>query len=122
LNEEISYKVIKLIEQNPALSQRALARELGVSLGKTNYCIRALMDRGWVKARNLKNNKNKLAYSYLLTPKGLEKKTRITARFLKQRMNEYEALKQEIESLRKEVSQSPPSADDNSTHMEKEPS
>ena len=103
MSDEISYKVIKLIEQNPEISQRQLASELGISLGKTNYCVRALMDKGLVKARNFKNSNNKLAYTYILTPKGLQEKTIITRRFLQRKIAEYETLRAEIKTLRKEL-------------------
>ena len=103
MNQEISYKLIKLIEQNPEISQRQLSRELGVSLGKTNYCLKAVMEKGLVKARNFKNSQNKLAYAYLLTPKGIEEKTRITANFLNRKVEEYERLKNEIDALQQEV-------------------
>ena len=71
MNEEISYKLFKLIEEDPDISQRELAKEMGISLGKTNYCLKALIDKGWLKARNFKNSNNKIAYAYVLTPKGL---------------------------------------------------
>ena len=103
--EEIQYKVIKLIEQDPEISQRDLSRELGVSLGKVNYCLKALVDKGWVKAKNFKNNRNKLAYRYLLTPQGMQQKTLLTASFLKRKVVEYERLQEEIAALRKEVMQ-----------------
>jgi len=103
--EEIQYKVIKLIEQDPEISQRDLSRELGVSLGKVNYCLKALVDKGWVKAKNFKNNRNKLAYRYLLTPQGMQQKTQLTASFLKRKVVEYERLQEEIAALRKEVMQ-----------------
>lgn len=103
MSDETSYKVIKLIERNPEISQRELSSELGISLGKTNYCIRALVEKGWVKANNFKNSKNKLAYAYLLTPKGLDEKAKITTRFLKRKLAEYESLKQEIEDLQRDV-------------------
>jgi EPS-associated MarR family transcriptional regulator len=105
LNEEISYKLYKLIEQQPDLSQRELAKEMGISLGKTNYCLKGLMDKGWLKARNFKNSNNKIAYAYVLTPKGLREKTEITARYLKRKAREFEILKSEIEKLRREVSE-----------------
>ena len=101
--DELAYKVIKLIEQEPEISQRELSRELGVSLGSINYCLRALIDKGWVKARNFKNSSNKLAYRYLLTPHGVQQKASLTARFLKYKLAEYEELQREIESLRSEV-------------------
>lgn len=100
---EIHLKVLRSIEGNPEITQRELAQELGVSLGKANYCLKALIDRGLVKANNFKNSKHKAAYAYLLTPRGLEEKAKITVRFLKQRMGEYEHLKEEIAELQKEV-------------------
>ena len=103
MSDEISYKVIKLIEQNPEITQRQLSCELGISLGKANYCVRALMEKGWVKARNFKNSNNKLAYAYILTPKGLQERSRITRRFLQRKVAEFESLRAEIKSLRKEL-------------------
>ena len=101
--EEIQYKVIKLIEQDPEISQRDLSRELGVSLGKVNYCLKALVDKGWVKVGNFRNSENKLAYAYILTPHGAAEKARITVRFLRRKVNEYETIRAEIEELRREV-------------------
>lgn len=103
LSEETHYKVIKIVEANPAITQRELAGELGISLGKANYCLKSLIEKGWLKARNFKNNKNKLSYAYLLTPKGVEEKSKLTVRFLKRKVQEYEALRIEIESLKVEV-------------------
>ena len=103
LTDDFSYKVIKLIEQDPEISQRELSRELGVSLGKVNYCLRALIDKGWVKARNFRNSSNKLAYRYILTPNGLQQKTVVATNFLKRKLAEYESLQLEIETLRNEV-------------------
>jgi EPS-associated MarR family transcriptional regulator len=103
LPEEVRYKLLTLLGPNPQLSQRELARELGMSLGKVNFCVRALMDRGWIKVANFKNSRNKIAYMYLLTPRGLEEKARVTARFLQIKMREYEALKIEIEQIRTEA-------------------
>ena len=102
--EETHYHVLKLIEKNPSITQRQLANELGVSVGKANYCLKALIDKGWVKANNFKNSNNKLAYIYKLTPSGIEQKARITVNFLKRKMNDYESLKQEIEMLKNEIS------------------
>lgn len=104
MKDEITHKLFALIEQHPNLSQRELAREMGVSLGKTNYCIKGLIEKGWLKARNFKNSKNKIAYAYVLTPMGLSEKGKITARYLKRKIYEYEILKIEIEKLRQEVS------------------
>jgi EPS-associated MarR family transcriptional regulator len=104
VTEEIHYRILRLLESRPDISQRQLSRELGVSLGKTNYCLRALLDRGWIKAQNFKNSQNKIAYAYLLTPEGIERKAKIAVRFLKRKTAEFEAIKQEIEQLRREVS------------------
>jgi EPS-associated MarR family transcriptional regulator len=103
ISEELRYRMFKLLEQNPGASQREMAVQLGISLGKLNYCLRALMGRGLVKARNFKNSRNKMAYLYLLTPAGAEEKARITYAFLRQRIAEVEALKEEIAAARKAV-------------------
>lgn len=103
LTDEYRYKILKLVESNPELSQRELAKALGVSLGKANFCLKALIDVGMVKATNFRNSKNKLAYMYLLTPSGIEAKAAITMRFLKRKVEEHNALLQEIEVLREDV-------------------
>ncbi len=102
LTDEYRYKILKALEQNPEASQRDLARELGVSLGKVNFCLKALVDVGVLKMTNFKNSKNKLAYMYLLTPNGLKQKTIITERFLRIKLQEFEALEAEINILRSE--------------------
>lgn len=104
--EEAHFRVLRAIEANPTLSQRELARTLGISLGKTNYCLQALLRRGWIKAKNFKNNKNKIAYSYLLTPQGIDQKARLTLRFLDRKRAEYAALRQEIAQLSREAAKS----------------
>jgi len=101
LTDEYRYKILKLVEANPEISQRELAAELGVSLGKVNFCIKALIDVGLIKVDNFRNSKNKLAYMYLLTPKGIEEKAKVTMRFLKNKLQEYEALNNEILALKK---------------------
>jgi EPS-associated MarR family transcriptional regulator len=98
--EDTQHQVFKILETNPRISQRELAGELGVSLGKANYCIRAMIEKGLVKANNFKNSDNKRAYFYVLTPKGIEAKARISVRFLARKMEEYEALRVEIEELK----------------------
>jgi len=103
MNEETTYKLFKLIEANPELSQRDLAKNMNVSLGKVNYCLRALKEKGLVKVQNFKNNPNKRGYIYVLTPKGVNERMRVTARFLKNKLNEYEKLKKEIEQLQQET-------------------
>jgi len=102
LTDEYRYKILKALEQNPEASQRDLARELGVSLGKVNFCLKALVEVGVLKVSNFRNSKNKLAYMYLLTPNGLKEKKVITERFLKIKLQEYEALETEINMLRSE--------------------
>ncbi len=96
---------MRALDVNPNISQRELAEAMGISLGKVNYCLRALVDKGLVKVRNFRNSKNKLAYAYLLTPDGATAKTRLTARFLKRKVAEYEALRREIEQLEREACQ-----------------
>jgi EPS-associated MarR family transcriptional regulator len=102
-NEEIEFRALKLLEQNSHLSQRELSAELGVSLGKTHYVVKALIDMGWVKLDNFRRNNNKLGYAYLLTPKGIAEKAAITVRFLARKQVEYERLREEIEQLKEEV-------------------
>ncbi len=109
-SEETRYRLLRLIEENPEMSQRDAARALGVSLGKVNYCLQALMKRGWIKASNFKNSNNKAAYMYLLTPRGLEEKARLTVRFLAVKMREYEQLREEIEQMRRETGSAPGNA------------
>jgi EPS-associated MarR family transcriptional regulator len=101
--EETHYKVMCLLEENPDLTQRELAQSLGVSVGSVNYCLRALVDKGWVKMKNFATSKNKFGYIYVLTPTGMAEKAAITHRFLLRKMYEYEQLKAEIEALKSEV-------------------
>ena len=101
--QETNLKLLRHLEENPDVTQRELAKELGVSLGKANYCLKALINKGQIKAKNFKNNANKRAYLYVLTPKGIEAKARISMRFLQRKMEEYEALRQEIEQLKTEL-------------------
>ena len=106
IDQEIHLKLLRCLEANPQVSQRELAEHLGVSLGKTNYCLGALIEKGLVKARNFKNSNNKIAYTYMLTPTGLSEKAKITARYLKHKVHEFETLKIEIQKLQQEVSRS----------------
>ena len=99
LQEDTHYRVLALLERSPDISQRELAKELGISLGGVNYSLRALIEKGMLKAQNFSSSDKKLAYAYILTPKGLAEKSLLTARFLRRKMDEYEALKAEIESL-----------------------
>lgn len=101
--EENHLKVLRLLEADPGLSQRDLSQALGISLGKTNYCMRALLDKGLIKMQNFKNSGNKLGYAYLLTPAGIAAKTDLTRRFLKIKVREYEVLRREIEELEREA-------------------
>lgn len=103
LTDEYRYRILRLVETNPELSQRQIARELGISLGKANFCLKALMDVGLVKVSNFRNSKNKLGYMYLLTPKGIEEKAAVTLRFLKQKSMEHEVLLKQIDELSKEA-------------------
>ena len=103
LSGEMRYKLMRLVEANPEISQRKAARELGISLGKINYCLGALIQKGWIKATRFKNSQNKAAYMYLLTPRGLEEKATLTLEFLRIKMREYESLRTEIEQIRREA-------------------
>jgi EPS-associated MarR family transcriptional regulator len=94
---------MRLLQENPEMSQRDLADKVGMSLGGLNYCLRALMEKGFVKLDNFQNSKHKLKYAYVLTPAGMAQKVGMTGRFLKRKMQEYDALKEEIEGLRAEV-------------------
>lgn len=97
---EYDYRLLRIIEQEPSLTQRELAEKVGLSVGKTNYVLGALIDRGLVKAENFRRNKYKAGYIYLLTPKGISEKVSITARFLKRKMDEFDRLKAEIEEIK----------------------
>ena len=100
---ETHLKILKRIQTNPDVSQRQLADELGVSVGKVNYCLRALIDKGFVKAGNFKRNTDKLSYLYLLTPRGIEEKASLTTNFLKRKIAEHEKITQEIEQLKQDA-------------------
>ena len=103
LTHELRYKILRILKENPELSQRELAKGLSISLGKVNFCLQALIETGLIKAKRFRNSKNKLAYAYLLTPGGIKEKSRVTISFLKRKLEEHANLKNEIESLRKEV-------------------
>ena len=108
MKEDTRLHLLKLLDANPNLTQRDLAEELGISLGKVNYCMRALLDQGLVKAKRFRDNPDKRSYVYLLTPKGIEHRARLTVRYLKRKVAEYEALQSEIEELRREAAQLAP--------------
>jgi EPS-associated MarR family transcriptional regulator len=103
MSSELPFRVLRLLEVNPHLTQRELSKSLGVSLGGVNYCLNALVAKGSVKIQNFKNNKNKWVYAYLLTPQGLAEKTALTGAFLKRKMLEYQSLKEEIDALSNEA-------------------
>lgn len=103
LDETTRYRLLKLLQASPEMSQRQLAGELGVSVGKINFCLRALLEKGLVKVRNFRDSQNKQAYAYYLTPKGAQAKVRATALFLQRKMKEYEDIEREIEQLKREV-------------------
>ena len=104
LTDEYRYRILKLLEDNPGASQRDIARELGVSLGRVNFCLQALVEKGLIKANNFRNSTTKQTYLYLLTPKGLDEKAKVTLRFLKSKLAEYEAIKRELEELKRDAS------------------
>ena len=106
MSEERQLDALRLLATNPDITQRELAEALGVSLGAANYCLKALVEKGWVKLENFQKNPHKLGYLYLLTPMGIAAKTSLTATFLKRKLEEYETLKAEIQQLKSEVSQS----------------
>lgn len=103
LQEDTNFRVMRLLQENPDLTQRELAEKLGVSVGGLNYCLKALMEKGLVKMQNFTHSKNKFGYVYVLTPRGIAEKAKLTSAFLRRKMEEHEALKAEIEELRIEV-------------------
>jgi EPS-associated MarR family transcriptional regulator len=102
-NKQSQYQILKSLEQDPNYTQRQLSKDLDLSLGKVNYCLRSIVEKGFVKIDNFKNSKNKSQYSYLLTPKGIEEKAKLTMEFIRIKTQEYEQLKDEIESLKIDV-------------------
>ena len=103
LQQDTYFRVMRILQDNPDLTQRELAEKLGISVGGLNYCLKALMEKGFVKMKNFANSKNKFGYVYVLTPTGIAEKATITHRFLQRKMDEYEALKVEIEALKSEM-------------------
>ena len=102
-NKDIHLDLLRKLEVNPEYTQRELSIEMGVSLGKVNYCMKKLTEKGWIKLMNFSRNPNKVGYIYLLTPKGIEQKTRLTYSFLQIKMKEYEILKEEISLLKQDT-------------------
>ena len=96
--EEVHFDLLRRLEQNPDCTQRELANEMGISLGKVNYCLKKLVEKGWVKAKNFYHSPNKSSHAYLLTPKGIEEKGKLTIEFLHHKMEEYELLKIDLDS------------------------
>ena len=105
ISDELRYRLLNHLAEHPDASQRDVARELGISVGKVNYCLNALIRKGWLKAGNFKNSDKKSAYLYILTPRGIEEKINLTYQFLRRKMAEYDTLKEEIEKLTVEVRQ-----------------
>jgi EPS-associated MarR family transcriptional regulator len=101
--EDTKFRVMQLLDENPQISQREMAKALGISFGAINYCLNALIDKGQVKIQNFSQNQNKFGYSYLLTPSGLSEKTKLTSSFLKRKIIEYKNLKAEIDALKLEL-------------------
>ena len=104
-NKDIRLDLLRKLEENPNYTQRELSKEMGVSLGKVNYCMKKLIEKGLVKLSNFSHNADKVSYIYLLTPKGIENKTKLTIEFLKIKIKEYEILQEEIDILKKDVNQ-----------------
>lgn len=98
--EDTHFRIMRILQENPDLTQRELAEKLGISVGGLNYCLNALIDKGLVKMQNFSRSKNKFGYVYLLTPKGMSEKVTLTSKFIERKQAEYEALKAEIDSLK----------------------
>ena len=103
IQEDTNFRVLRMLQDNPDLTQREIAQKVGISTSGLNYCLKALIDKGWVKVHNFSQSKNKFGYIYVLTPQGISEKALLTGRFLKRKMAEYESLKQEIEALKAEA-------------------
>lgn len=103
MREDVHFRVLRLLSDNPSASQREISSALGVSLGLVNYCLNSLIERGLVKISNFRASDNKLRYAYVLTPAGIADKIHLTTRFLQRKITEFEALKREIEMLKEET-------------------
>lgn len=103
IREDTHFRIMRILQENPDLTQRELANKLGMSVSGLNYCLNALIDKGFVKMANFSKSKNKFKYVYLLTPQGIAEKVMLTNQFLKRKMEEYDALRMEIEALMAEV-------------------
>lgn len=104
IKEDVHFRVLRILQERPEISQRELAEEVGIALGKVNYVLSALTNKGLVKIRNFRNSQNKLRYAYILTPAGIAAKADLTSGFLRRKLAEYEALRAEIERLQEEIS------------------
>lgn len=98
-NDDTLFWTLKLLQENPGVSQRSLAKEVGINVSSINFCLKALVEKGWIKMGNFSKNPDKLSYAYLLTPTGVAEKAALTKRFLQRKMAEYEKLRDEIEAL-----------------------
>lgn len=103
LQKDVRFRILRLLESDPQMSQRALSRELGISLGGVNYCLNALVEKGQLKIRNFRGSDKKFRYAYVLTPQGVAEKAALTSRFLQRKLMEYDALRAEIESLQNDL-------------------
>ena len=103
LQEDTYFRVLRMLQDNPDMTQREIAEKLGISTSGLNYCLKALIDKGWVKVQNFSQSKNKFGYVYVLTPQGIAEKAMLTGRFLKRKMHEYDALRAEIDALQTEL-------------------
>jgi EPS-associated MarR family transcriptional regulator len=111
LTDETRYRILRMLQADPQASQRRISDELGISLGRVNFCLNALINKGLVKVNNFRNSSNKRAYLYVLTPRGIEERLRLTARFLRVKLDEYEMLKRELEQLEREAASQPQAAE-----------
>jgi EPS-associated MarR family transcriptional regulator len=103
MSDDVRFELLRELTKDPAVSQRGLAARLGISVGKVNYCVRALVEKGWIKANNFRRSDNKLAYAYLLTPAGVAAKLRLTRRFIAAKEREFKELHRQVETLRREL-------------------
>jgi EPS-associated MarR family transcriptional regulator len=104
----IQFQLLQLLAENPRMSQRDLSRKMGVALGRVNYCLTGLKEKGFIKLENFKGSPSHLRYAYILTPSGFEEKLRLTVRFLKRRLRQYDEIKTQIQTLSQEVAQTDP--------------
>lgn len=107
IQEDTYFRVLRILEESPDVTQREIAQLLGISTSGLNYCLKALIDKGWVKIHNFTESKNKFGYVYLLTPSGIAEKAALTGRFLQRKMTEYDEMRVEIDSLKLELSSNP---------------